>query len=93
MTLPGYNAGLEVKQSSAQEPFYNKLNGGMYCTFWDSDESIPFAPCLSFIFSQAGLDLSQIYSKFCPKYFQEFPKIFTYYSLSMSLLYFHYAPK
>ena len=31
--------------------------------------------------------------KFCPKYFQEFHKIFTDYAHSVFQLYLHYAPK
>ena len=34
-----------------------------------------------------------ICSKICPKYLQEFPKIFTYYALQCSPLCLHYAPR
>ena len=44
-------------------------------------------------FLSLPLGLSQICSKTCPKCFQEFPKFFTHYALSVFLLCLHYAPK
>ena len=48
-------ASLEPKRSSAQSPFYATItNSPVGCAFWGSDECVPSAPCLVFIFNQAA---------------------------------------
>ena len=49
--------------------------------------------CVNLVVRMYVLGLSQICSNFCPKYFQDFLKIFTYYALQVFPLCLPYAPR
>ena len=52
-------ASLEPKQSCARSPFYaTTTNSPVGCAFWDSDECMPCAPCLSFYLQSGWLSSS-----------------------------------